>query len=46
MSAQRICTINMLRAELQNAMLYGARGAKSLGWWGRNSCGTLSYKWH
>lgn len=40
-----ICSLNMLRAELSNAMLYGARGGKSLGWVMRNSNGTLSYTW-
>lgn len=42
---QRICSVNMLRAELQNAVTYGGRGEKSLGWWGRNSAGTLTYMW-
>ena len=37
--------MNMLRAELKNAMLYGCRGEGSMGWWGRNKCGTLSYNW-
>lgn len=41
----KICSLNMLRAELQNAMLYGSRGDKSMGWWGRNTRGTLTYNW-
>lgn len=41
----KICSLNMLRAELQNAVLYGARGEKGLGWWGRNTRGTLTYHW-
>jgi hypothetical protein len=45
MKEQRICTLNMLRAELQNAMLYGCRGQEMLGWWGRNKNGTLTYNW-
>lgn len=41
----KICSLNMLRAELQNAVLYGSRGEKSMGWVMRNSNGTLSYRW-
>jgi hypothetical protein len=41
----RICTLAMLRAELANAKLYGARGQDSLGWAMRNRAGTLSYRW-
>lgn len=41
-----ICTINMLRHEMQNAILYGCRGEKPMGSFMRNKHGTLSYLWH